>query len=138
METNKEHIAENFSKLFSLLYGINANKHPELTNLQVHILDELIQSTDGISMSQMANRLAICKQQLTPLICKLENKDYVQKNQDPTDRRIAKLTLSEKGTDIIKCRMKEMSEKLGQLDEADLADLEYATSKVIRIVEKLR
>jgi DNA-binding MarR family transcriptional regulator len=112
-----------------------------LTHLQFHILEALFHAKTGISMTELAQHLRISKQQLTPLIRKLEEKDYVIKEQDATDRRVVILTLTEKGKDIVKRRWKEIyrlfCDKLGKLSEDDLMDLDYAITKMIRIMDKL-
>jgi DNA-binding MarR family transcriptional regulator len=92
-------------------------------------------------MTELAQHLRISKQQLTPLIRKLEEKDYVVKMQDSTDRRVVILMLTEKGKDIVKKRWEEIyhlfCDKLGKLSEDDLIDLDYVITKMIRIMGKL-
>jgi DNA-binding MarR family transcriptional regulator len=104
-------------------------------------LEALFHAKTGISMTELAQHLRISKQQLTPLIRKLEEKDYVIKEQDATDRRVVILTLTEKGKDIVKKRWEEIyrlfCDKLGKLSEDDLMDLDYAITKMIRIMDKL-
>jgi DNA-binding MarR family transcriptional regulator len=104
-------------------------------------LEALFHAKTGISMTELAQHLRISKQQLTPLIRKLEEKDYVIKEQDATDRRVVILMLTEKGKDIVKKRWEEIyrlfCDKLGKLSEDDLMDLDYAITKMIRIMGKL-
>ncbi|AKP45707.1 Transcriptional regulator MarR family [Bacillus smithii] len=92
-------------------------------------------------MTQLAQNINISKQQLTPLIAKLAENNYVEKAKNDRDRRFVKLMLTEKGKETVKKRWEDFyylfCEKIGQLDEEDLIDFDYAIHKIIRILEKL-
>jgi DNA-binding MarR family transcriptional regulator len=149
--TRIQKIAESFAQLLPLFDNkvfkpiIQATPVPkkksDLTHLQFHILEALFHAKTGISMTELAQHLRISKQQLTPLIRKLEEKNYVIKEQDSTDRRVVRLMLTETGKDIVKKRWEEIyrlfCDKLGKLSEDDLIDLDYAITKMIRIMDKL-
>ncbi|QPA30648.1 MarR family winged helix-turn-helix transcriptional regulator [Thermaerobacillus caldiproteolyticus] len=149
--TRVQKIAESFAQLLPLFDNkvfkpiIQATpipkKQSDLTHLQFHILEVLFHAKTGISMTQLAQNLRISKQQLTPLIRKLEEKDYVVKVQSSTDRRFVILTLTEKGKQIVQKRWEEIyrlfCDKIGKLSEDDLIDLDYAITKLVRIMAKL-
>ncbi|MBA2875749.1 MarR family winged helix-turn-helix transcriptional regulator [Thermaerobacillus caldiproteolyticus] len=149
--TRVQKIAESFAQLLPLFDNkvfkpiIQATpipkKQSDLTHLQFHILEALFHAKTGISMTQLAQNLRISKQQLTPLIRKLEEKDYVVKVQSSTDRRFVILTLTEKGKQIVQKRWEEIyrlfCDKIGKLSEDDLIDLDYAITKLVRIMAKL-
>ncbi|TRY25005.1 MarR family transcriptional regulator [Brevibacillus sp. LEMMJ03] len=143
-------IAENFIRLLPLVYNkMNkpVTKHTpvpkpsDLTHLQFHILEELFHAQEGIAMTHLAQSISISKQQLTPLIKKLEEKEYVKKVQDANDRRFVKLMLTEKGKRTVYQRWEEFyrlfCDRISQLGEDDLFDLDYAIHKIIRILGKL-
>ncbi|MFD4703276.1 MarR family winged helix-turn-helix transcriptional regulator [Gottfriedia sp. NPDC058432] len=117
------------------------NKQSELTHLQSHILEELFQTVDGISITELAQNISISKQQMTPLIMKLEEKEYVSKIQDLNDKRSVKIILTEKGKNVVTKRWEDFyhifCERIGQLDEEDLLDLDYSMHKIIKILGKL-
>jgi len=84
MNSNPNQIAEKFIQLLPLVFNkFNKpgsknslkNKQSELTHLQNHLLEELFQSAEGISLTELAQNISISKQQMTPLIMKLEEKD---------------------------------------------------------------
>ncbi|MFB7139109.1 MarR family winged helix-turn-helix transcriptional regulator [Gottfriedia sp. NPDC056225] len=151
MTNSKTHqIAEKFIQLLPLVFNkFNKpgsknslkNKQAELTHLQSHILEELFQTPEGISLTELAQNISISKQQMTPLIMKLEEKEYVSKIQDANDKRSVKIVLTEKGKKVVSKRWEDFYhifiERLGQLDEEDLLDLDYSMHKIIRILGKI-
>jgi len=143
-------IAHSFMRLLPLLYtkltepepGAAGEKKPsELTHLQLHLLEQLYQTEQGSSVTQLAESLRISKQQLTPLVQKLEQKGYLLKRQDESDRRAVKLLLTEKGSAEASGRWadlyKLLCERLGRLGEEQREDLSFAAAKMVRILERL-
>lgn len=131
-------IADDFIRLLPLFYEkFHTRKRSDLTSLQIHLLESLFHCKSSISMTQLSLKTEICKQQLTTLICKLEERKYVIKEQDAKDRRIINLFITEKGKEIVRQHWKEICEKLQSLENEDLEDLEYAASKMIKIVNKI-
>jgi len=150
MNSNPNQIAEKFIQLLPLVFNkFNKpgsknslkNKQSELTHLQNHLLEELFQSAEGISLTELAQNISISKQQMTPLIMKLEEKDYVSKIQDLNDKRSVIILLTEKGKKAVTKRWEDFylifCERIRQLDEEDLLDLDYSMHKIIRILGKL-
>jgi len=148
--TKPEQIGESFIKLLPLIFNkLNkpgqkntpGQKQSELTHLQFHILEELFHTVEGVSLTELAQNINISKQQMTPLIMKLEEKKYVTKVQNGKDKRSVKIVLSEKGKQTVMKRWEDFHqlfcEKIGQLNEDDLLDLDYSINKVIRIIGKL-
>jgi DNA-binding MarR family transcriptional regulator len=131
-------VADNMIRLLPLFYEkFHTRKRFNLTSLQIHLLESLFQCEANISMTQLSSKMEICKQQLTTLICKLEEQEYVTKEQDIKDRRMINLSITEKGKEIVRQHWKEICEKLQSLEKEDLEDLEYAASKIIKIVNKI-
>ncbi|MXQ53123.1 MarR family transcriptional regulator [Shimazuella sp. KC615] len=131
-------IADSFIRLLPLFYEkFHCRKRSDLTSLQMHILESLVQCRENISMTQLSLKMDICKQQLTTLICKLEEKKFVEKKQDEKDRRIIKLIITEKGVEVVKEHWHDICTKLQSLDKDELADLEYAASKMVKIMQKI-
>ncbi|WP_088066439.1 MarR family winged helix-turn-helix transcriptional regulator [Gottfriedia luciferensis] len=150
MDSKANQIAEKFVRLLPLVFNkLNKpgsknslkKKQDELTHLQYHILEELFQTVEGISLTELAQNISISKQQMTPLIMKLEEKEYVTKIPDANDKRSFNIVLTEKGKQIVTKRWEDFyhlfCERIGQLDEDDLTDLDYSMHKIIRILGKL-
>lgn len=114
---------------------------PELTHLQYHALEALYHQPDGYSMSLLAKNLHISKQQLTPLIAKLEEKECLTKQPDPQDKRQIGLSLTEKGRRIVSSRWESfhhgLSQQLDHLSEEDRSDLGFCLEKMTRILRRL-
>ncbi|WP_246469628.1 MarR family transcriptional regulator [Cohnella nanjingensis] len=97
-----DRIAAGYIQLLPLLFAklgkpAKLPKRSDLTHLQYHILEELYHQRDGIAMTPLAMRIQISKQQLTPLIAKLEALQLVVKVPDPDDKRSFRLRLTEQG-----------------------------------------
>lgn len=151
MPSKTEQIASNLIQLLPLLQDKlykpalkNASylkKQSDLTHLQFHILEELFHTETGISMTQLAQKINISKQQLTPLVNKLEGKSYLTRIQDRNDKRIVKLMLTEKGKKLVSKRWEDiyflLNNRIRCLSEDDLTDLDYAINKILRIINKL-
>jgi DNA-binding MarR family transcriptional regulator len=131
-------IADSFIRLLPLFYEkFHSRRRSDLTSLQIHILESLVQCNENISMTQLSLKTDICKQQLTTLICKLEEKKFVEKKQDEKDRRIIKLFITEKGEEVVREHWKDICVKLSSLDKDEFEDLEYAASKMVKIMQKI-
>lgn len=144
MNATPEQISQDFVRLLPLVYNKLASspkKASSLTHLQIHILEEMMHAREGISVTHLAQRIRISKQQLTPLIHKLEEHEFVSKSQNLEDKRSVKLMLTEKGTTEVMKHWEGfqqlLSSRIGQLDEDDLLDLDFAINKIIRIFAKL-
>jgi DNA-binding MarR family transcriptional regulator len=146
MNNRKDSIAQGFIQLLPLVYNtLNKDQSPskqtDLTHLQSHILETLFHSTEGISISQLAKNIDISKQQMTPLIHKLEESDYIKKVRDLNDKRSFNLILTDKGKEVITSKWADLyhvfCHKLDQINEEDQVDLEFAIHKINRILGKL-
>lgn len=109
----------------------------QLSPGQFHALSTLYHR-GGLPMSELAAELKISKQQLTPLICKLIDRQLVVRKADDQDRRVVRIEISEEGRtafqDII-ARMKQtFAQTLGLIPEHELAELD---EMLIRIKEIL-
>jgi DNA-binding MarR family transcriptional regulator len=144
MDKMKDSIAQGFIQLLPLIYN-TLNKEPlskqaELTHLQSHILETLFHSSNSVSISELAKVIDISKQQMTPIIHKLEENDYIIKVRDLNDKRAFNIMLSEKGKDVITSKWAELYHifcaKLDQISEEDQIDLEFSIYKIIRIFGK--
>jgi DNA-binding MarR family transcriptional regulator len=147
MSLKIEQIAANWIQLLPQFYNkmnksnTSQKKQSDLTHLQFHILEELFQEKVGISMTQLANNISISKQQLTPLMNKLEELGYVVRVKDDSDKRMTKINLSEEGKRIVSKRWEEfhavLCDRIQTLSEDDLIDLDYSISKLNRIISRL-
>ncbi|RDC48246.1 MarR family transcriptional regulator [Acinetobacter sp. RIT592] len=93
------------------------------------------------SISDIASNLEISKPNMTPIIDKLLRDDLVQRTEDPNDRRIVRIALTQKALDISaehKRRLKEsLFTKLSTLSNDDLIQMQDLVSQLTNIIVKL-
>lgn len=93
------------------------------------------------SISDIASRLSISKPNMTPIIDKLIREDLVYRKEDPNDRRIVRIALTQKAHDVAiehKRRLKELLlSKLITLSNEDLIVMSDSVSNLANIIVKL-
>lgn len=97
--------------------------------------------TGPLSLSQLANTIGISKPNLTPIIDKLIQKGFVNRYEDPNDRRILRVEITNKAVELRdqQCnKFKTMLQpKLSNLPTEDLDSLEDLLNKIMPIITKL-
>ncbi|WP_346915892.1 MarR family transcriptional regulator [Clostridium sp.] len=93
------------------------------------------------SVSSIARDLCISKPNMTPIIDKLLECGYVTRYEDPKDRRVIRIEVTEKAREVFKIK-KELikgilKDKLSILPDEDLVSLDNAISEFKRIISKL-
>ena len=91
-----------------------------LSMTEVHIL-EAIDKSNSKMMSAVARRLMVTQGTLTVSIGKLVKKGYVERIRDEKDKRVVRLSLTDKAKDVLKVHNRfhdEMIDKL--LDELEV------------------
>lgn len=93
------------------------------------------------SVSSIAKYLSISKSNMTPIIDKLIKEGYVTRFDDPNDRRIIRITLTDKGNEFLeeqKHRFKEiLTEKISCLTPEELSKLSMHTTGITDLISKL-
>lgn len=67
---------------------------------EVHILENIAKASDN-SMTHIAARLMVTQGTLTTSVAKLVNKGFVVRYKDENDKRINRLTITEKAKDVL-------------------------------------
>ncbi|MBP1763693.1 MAG: MarR family protein [Firmicutes bacterium] len=110
-----------------------------LSPLHAHVLFALINKK--ATMTELANILFMSKQQLTPLVDRLVSDGFVQREQDPSDRRSITVSITSSGVDLLEQlkveTMKILGEKIHHLDETDAICLSNALTDFHRIILKI-
>ncbi|MDR3558206.1 MAG: MarR family transcriptional regulator [Candidatus Pacebacteria bacterium] len=87
------------------------------------------------SMKDIADMLHIAGPTATPIVDRLVEKGELVRAEDPNDRRIVRLSLTETGKKVLKAGMKEsiiaMNQLLSVLNEKECADLDRIITKII-------
>lgn len=77
------------------------SKHIDLTKEQLIVLKRL-SKYNGISQNELAILMLRNKSSLTRLLSKMENKNYISREQNQQDKRIKEVFITSKGRSIIK------------------------------------
>jgi DNA-binding MarR family transcriptional regulator len=72
-----------------------------LTVPQLRALSLLASSDQGLMSRELAARLGVGPSAITPLIDRLVAHGFVQRREDPEDRRVTRLAASESGLDLL-------------------------------------
>ncbi len=149
MQTNNQNhvtcVSEQLSDLI-LLFAVKFSKRFErhfdfeLSPLQMHLLFYIhISGPQPISELCLCNKIS--KQQLTPILHKLIDENYIVKETNPTDRRSYLIKLTDRGNQYTLNIIKESSniiEKIvKQLSEEDYKAIGYHASSLMHLMEKL-
>jgi len=93
-------------------------------------------------VSKVANDLSISKPNMTPIIDNLILEGFVNRYDDPDDRRIIMLEATEKAFSFLKNKeqkMKELlAEKISVLEDGDLESLKLLLPQITNVFTKLK
>lgn len=97
--------------------------------------------TGPLSLSHLASTIGVSKPNMTPIIDKLIQDGFINRYEDPKDRRILRVELTKKATNLLECQTQEfkdmLSKKLSTLSIEDLSCLEVSLKEVTTILSKL-
>jgi DNA-binding MarR family transcriptional regulator len=104
-----------------------------LTPAQLHLMMWL--GTDGaLTMGELARRVAVTEKTITGVVDRLERDGLVQRERDPSDRRVVHVKLAARGAQLFRRIDAELESKLtlflGLLEATDRKQL-------VRMLEKL-
>lgn len=94
------------------------------------------------SVSTIAKDLCISRPNMTPIIDKLLETGYVNRYEDPNDRRVLRIEITEKAHTAFRMKrdlmMDLLKDKLSTLNDEDLKSLDIAMSEFSRILSNLK
>lgn len=89
----------------------------------------------------LGDLLAISKQQLTPILDKLEKRTYILRRPMPADRRFTEISLTEEGRQVIasfdEILRQRIERDLYNLSEAQIAALTTSTATIRKFLDHL-
>jgi DNA-binding MarR family transcriptional regulator len=142
-ETNVNSVVENLIVLQPLLYKnlIKPAKCMSPLSPGVLFVMGLLKRHGDLSMSEIGKYLSMPKPHVTGIVDKLIAEQFVERLNDPNDRRVVKVHLTELGGETLTSIKKEISENLRQrlmtLDESRLEQLANATQLVRDVLSSL-
>lgn len=96
----------------------------------------------GISQTELARRSLKDKPNVTRILDVLVKKQYVERRDDPSDRRAARVFLTDRGREILPgvldAAMQSNREAVADIDEAQARQLVSLLNQVIETLEKLQ
>ena len=143
MDLNK--ISENLLAMVIELHKKTFNKDQLIKGVcmppsHVKVLFHL-SHTGPLSLSHLANDIGVSKPNMTPIIDKLIQDGFVNRYEDPNDRRKLRVELTEKAINLLSSQNKKFKDliagKLSALSEDDLILLEDSLEKITNIIMKL-
>ena len=96
----------------------------------------------GISQTELARRSLKDKPNVTRILDVLVKKQYVERRDDPSDRRAARVFLTDRGMEILPgvldAAMRSNREAVGDMDEPQVRQLVSLLNQVFDTLEKLQ
>lgn len=125
-----------------MLYLHNKIFHPNdvIKNLPIppsHVKVIIYLARHGISsISDTAKKLGISKSNMTPVIDKLISEGMLNRSNDPNDRRVLRIELTDKAYEFIKIQENAIKDSLAQkISSLNSKDLETLSEHVIGITD---
>lgn len=110
------------------LYRVKIARHG-LTHTQFFLLIALYEG-DGLSMSELAQRIAVDKPTMTGLLDRMERDGFIRRERDPEDRRTWRVYLTEKAK-ALKGVLTEIYEEVNGLFLSGLTEEEQRVLQAI-------
>lgn len=96
---------------------------------------------EGASVSEIARDLSISKSNMTPIIDKLIKENLVERFNDPNDRRVIRIRVTQKGHDFCaeqkEKTKKHLKEKISSLSSYDLDRIEKISKELNFLLSKI-
>jgi len=144
-EKNIDAIAMELSKLLpvlqqKLIKPFEQFAKSKISPTQFHVMFILEEKGD-LSMSQLSHELLTSKQQMTPIIDKLVEHGFIEREHGKMDRRVVKITLSLSGRQFLEKQKVEvfdmLKKKIINLDDDDLSAVYKDFQEIRRVLDKL-
>jgi len=139
-----QQIIDRYQIAFNTIYRnvnttIKEHVHDDITTDQFSILQHIYRQGASTS-TEIANTFGVGKSAVTALVNRLYEKNLIIRERDQKDRRIVYLSLTEKGTELVKQTEVEIyryiSEKLSYFSESDVDAFLNALEKLASLMEK--
>ena len=133
-------LAEIFSTCQHLLINSIDLKELKLTKTQISVLFALIHR-DSLSMTQLAQHTAISREQATRAVTPLVDLGYVERFQDPSNRKLVLVHLTDQGEAFLTDETLRIGNKIqasaGSLSPEEEEKLKTSIETILEIMKKL-
>lgn len=114
----------------------------ESISLPHYEIMQMLILTDTLSIAEIGRKLQIPRPQMTHLIDRLEELDFVKRQVDDVDRRVMRISMTRKGREMVETHAglihEGVKEKLACLDTEELSKLSEALRNMREILLKLQ
>lgn len=105
-----------------------------------HAIQKHAEKTPGIKVSELAKRMEVTMPAVSKMLSLVEEKNYIERITDRSDRRVVYINLTDNGKNIIETaseKMEEMTNRvLGAMGEEDTETLVRLLNKLYIILER--
>ncbi len=129
-------------KVYSLSREIINHYRSFLNNLGItypqYLVFKVLWENEPQSVNEIGKKLSLDSGTLTPLLKRLEKKEFIIRQRKKTDERIVEILLTEKGNQL-KDQVSEISKNVGKsmgLEDDDLLELKIAVDNVLDKIKK--
>lgn len=146
MSTNQlNKLSGNLYNLMLYLHNKILHPHEAMKNLPIppsHVKVIIYLAHTGTSsISEIAKNLSISKPNMTPIIDKLINEGMINRYNDPNDRRVLRIELTDKAYQFIKKQEEviknNLAKKISSLNSEDLEALSEHVMEITDIILKI-
>lgn len=113
----------------------------EHVSLEMYYSIQMLRCHGEMTMTEFARALQMPKQQMTKLVNRLFEDQFVERVYDPEDRRVIKIVITKKALDYIGHFLNREAgcfrDLITQMDEADRDAFGGAVETILRILSKL-
>ena len=111
-------------------------------SLEMYYCLQIIRSFDNApTMSELGQKVRMSKQQMTKIVNRLDELDFVERSHDPLNRRATRIYLTDNALGYIehfhRKRAECFRELLESMSERDRADFKQAIDVLIRVLSSL-
>lgn len=111
-----------------------ARMAPYCTMAQFDVIAQLSRETEGLTSAELSRLLLVTAGNLTGLLDRMEKADLVKRMKDEKDRRMTRVTLTEKGKSlamkVIPLHARDIQKILGGLNAGELKQLRDLLDKL--------
>lgn len=117
-----------------------ARMAPYCTMAQFDVIAQLSREKEGITPAELSRSLLVTAGNLTGLLDRMEKAELVKRMKDEKDRRMTRVTLTDKGRDlaakVIPLHAQDIQQILGGLNAGELKQLRGLLDKLVETLQE--
>lgn len=122
-------------------FNTSHKENGDQMSLETYYCLQMLRWDGAMTMSELAERLRITKQQATQMIDRLYKHDFVRRLYDQEDRRVIRIEITQRAVEYIKSNVTKHTQFLGGLEQKltreELDSLSGAMETLLYLLPKL-